>query len=511
MDMDSLLFGATFATALVFGLLLYLFSSKSYANLPPGPPRKLFSTLGSQGVGSTKPLWQRFDDLHHLYGPVVSTFQGKTVVIVLGTIKAATDLLEKRGRIYSSRPRNIMAGEILSGGMRGLGMPYGSRWRNWRSLMHAGMSIEASQNYKALQSIESKILLHDLINEPLQMAYRSHFTRFAASIAFCIGYGRRIRSLDDPLVVANSKVDECATQGKYIVESWPILLKLPRFMQWFRWDPEAQRKTETALFTSLMDDVRDQIKRGVAKPSIAKRGLEKQADFGLSDLETAYACSAPFTAGVTTTISVIDVFFLAMLHHPGIMRKAQVELDSVVGSSRMPDFEDAGSLPYIQAIIKESMRWRPIAPLAVPHNLIADDTYNSMYLPKDSTVVANLYSMSLDPEEFHRPDQFIPERYLEEGPHSNFYFGFGRRICPGMHIAQNSLLIILSRILWAFTISPVKDKNGRDVLPPVDSFEGGLVARPAPFVYGLTPRNEDIRALILEEWAKADEEGSSWL
>ncbi|KAF8176779.1 hypothetical protein BJ912DRAFT_696503 [Pholiota molesta] len=80
----------------------------------------------------------------------------------------------------------------------------------------------------------------------------------------------------------------------------------------------------------------------------------------------------------------------------------------------------------------------------------------------------------MDSEVFHHPHRFVPERYLEDGPHSNFYFGFGRRICPGMHVAQHSLFIIISRILWAFYISPVKDRNGADALPPIDNFLGGL-------------------------------------
>ncbi|KJA17919.1 hypothetical protein HYPSUDRAFT_169845 [Hypholoma sublateritium FD-334 SS-4] len=482
-------------------------SASQAANLPPGPRPRL---LGAQSAVSSVPLWNRFHALRKQYGHVASVYQGKTVVVVLGTIKAATDLLEKRGSIYSSRPRNIMAGEILSGGMRGLGMPYGARWRSWRSLMHAGMSGEASQRFKPLQTVEAAVLMRDLLKEDLPMARYSHFRRFSVSIAFCISYGRRIASLQDPMVLAQQQVDECSTQGQYIVEAWPILLKLPRFLQWFRWEPEAQKASDEKLYLSLMENVREDMREGVAQPSIAQRGLEKQADFGLSDLETAYALSAPFSAGVTTVTSTLDVFVLAMLHYPDTMRKAQAEIDAVVGSSRMPDFDDADALPYVRALISEVMRWRPIAPLGVPHSVIADDTYETMHIPKGSMVVANLYTMSKDEELFPSPEVFDPERYLAAGPHSTFYFGFGRRICPGMHVAQNSLFIIVSRMLWAFDIAPMCDPAGKPVLPLVDDFIGGLVIRPSPFVYDLNARSEEKKELIMTAAKEAEVHAAAW-
>ena len=95
-----------------------------------------------------------------------------------------------------------------------------------------------------------------------------------------------------------------------------------------------------------------------------------------------------------------------MLHYPDVQKKAQQEEDTVVGPSRMPDFTDMESLPYVMAVIKEvaryayhylgihrltvNIRWRPVAPTGFPHALVQDDTYNGYYLPKGATVYANI-------------------------------------------------------------------------------------------------------------------------
>ncbi|KAF8967353.1 cytochrome P450 [Flammula alnicola] len=329
--------------AALVAAVAYMVLYSQHKGLPPGPRQTFF---GSRKAVSALPPWKKFTALYKLYGPIVSFYQGQTgrrFVIsveytktlhqlypkVVGTIKAVTDLLEKREVAYTP-------------------------------LIHAGMSVEAAQNYKPLQSIESKIPLHDFLQEKDRTRYASHLRRFAVSIVLCVGYGRRVQSLDDSIIVANQKTDEClvSTPGRSIVESWQILLKLPLFLQWFRREPEAQRERDTELYLSLVNH-----------------------DFGLNDLETAYALSAPFGAGVGTTLVTLDVFFrqcyasfivcffnwlcsgtnpVPMLHYPEIMRKAQAEIDSVVGSSRLPDFDDDASMPYVQAIIKETMWFGPL-------------------------------------------------------------------------------------------------------------------------------------------------------
>lgn len=80
-----------------------------------------------------------------------------------------------------------------------------------------------------------------------------------------------------------------------------------------------------------------------------------------------------------------------MALHPDVQRKAQAELDAVVGLMRLPDFEDQRSLPYIEAIVKECLRWQNVFTLGLPHRLMQDDEYDGYYIPKGSIVLGNIW------------------------------------------------------------------------------------------------------------------------
>lgn len=140
---------------------------------------------------------------------------GPTPTILLGSAQAAWDLLEKRGAVYSSRPRFIMGGELLSGGMRGLMAPYGPFWRRWRKLLHGEFMQRQSETYRPIQSMESKVLMHDLITDP--GAFRRHLERYAASVIVTVTYGRRVEDVTtDEVVKMNAEAMDRLTSVKYV-------------------------------------------------------------------------------------------------------------------------------------------------------------------------------------------------------------------------------------------------------------------------------------------------------
>jgi len=265
----------------------------------------------------------------------------------------------------------------------------------------------------------------------------------------------------------------------------------------------------------LFDDVEARMKNGSIPDCLASQTISNRGQSGLTDLELAYAISSPFGAGIETTTSTLQTFVLAMLHFPAVMKKAQAELDSVIGSDRIPDFSDKDSLPYVNAVVSETLRWRPVAPLgAFPHAVTVDDDYHGMFIPKGSTVIANLFGMLHDPEMFPSPDAFLPERFLETSDSriQNFEvpFGFGRRQCPGMHLARNSLFINISRMLWAFDILPALSTDGKEVVPDSWNYTTGNTSKPVSFDCRFVPRNEKITARIEEEYQSAMEGLKSW-
>lgn len=176
------------------------------SQLPPGP--KVLKT-------GLKQPWRWFQELNKEYGDVVYMQLGPTPTIILGSAQAAWDLLEKRGAIYSSRPRFIMGGELLSNGMRGVMAPYGPFWRRWRKLLHSGFMQRQAESYRPIQGLESKVLMQDLVNSPED--FRRHLERYAASVIVTVTYGRRVKDVKTDVVVRrNAESMERLMLSKYV-------------------------------------------------------------------------------------------------------------------------------------------------------------------------------------------------------------------------------------------------------------------------------------------------------
>ncbi|TFY62175.1 hypothetical protein EVG20_g6798 [Dentipellis fragilis] len=484
-------------------------------NLPPGPPSGILGDHHLQ-VPDLEP-YKKFAEWAKQYGPIISFWFGRTPVIVLHSYQAATDLLDKRGEVYSSRPRSIIGQEILADNMRILGMAYGEKWRKMRKVQHSGLNEKYALNYREFQTLESTILIHELYQNP--NTFSARFQRFATSVVFSISYGKRIVNMDDPMVKdsreAANAFGSTLVPGRYVVESWPFLLWVPRPLQWFRWAQERRRKLDIKLYVGLFDQVKREMDEGVAKSSMSLQMCQDESLADMSEIELAYSAAAPFTAGIGTVSSVLDVFVLAMTLHPECTRRAQEELDAVVGVSRMPTFEDEDSLPYTRALVKETLRWRPVAPTAVAHSTTADDTYRGYHIPKGATVYGNLHAICHDEAVFPDPENFMPERFIgTQDPrlvNLELPYGFGRRICPGRHVANQSLFIVISRMLWSFNFSPYIDESGKKILPNPDVFTGGgLVRRPAPFKCHILPRDSDIEKVISAEAAQSTMSLKEW-
>lgn len=146
-----------------------------------------------------------FDRWRKQYGPIFSFKIGTKLAIVLNDIKATSDLLDNKGDIYSSRPRLVVAHDILSGGKRGLSAPYGDHWRRWRKLQHMGMNERASVYYREQQTLEAAIVLRDLLADGGN-GHDEILRRFVTSVVFGVSYGCRVRDLKtDKMVNYNYK------------------------------------------------------------------------------------------------------------------------------------------------------------------------------------------------------------------------------------------------------------------------------------------------------------------
>lgn len=179
----------------------------------------------------------------------------------------------------------------------------------------------------------------------------------------------------------------------------------------------------------------------------------------------------------------------------------------------MPTLDDMARLPYVRACVKETLRWHPAAILgAFPHSAVADDIYNGMRIPAGSIIMINIWSIHRDPARYPNPSVFDPERFIGDNTSSmesansinvsqrdHFGFGAGRRICPGMNVADRSMLLGVARIFWAFDVKPKKGAT----MPVQDDFEEGFVAIPKKFEVSVRPRSEEREQVVRREWEEA--------
>ncbi|OJT06167.1 O-methylsterigmatocystin oxidoreductase [Trametes pubescens] len=166
-------------------------------------------------------------------------------------------------------------------------------------------------------------------------------------------------------------------------------------------------------------------------------------------------------------------FILAMVKYPAAMRKAQAEIDGLTGGRRLPTPDDRPALPYVEAVLRECLRWTAPVPLGLPHRLMEDDVYQGRTIPKGTLIFANIWRMTRDPAVFVDPEAFIPERYLEvvddtiakkRDPWS-YVFGFGRRKCPGSHLADASLWLVMACMLATLDFEKATDASGNIIEP----------------------------------------------
>jgi cytochrome P450 len=251
--------------------------------------------------------------------------------------------------------------------------------------------------------------------------------------------------------------------GAWLVDWIPALDYLPDALAPWRKQAVTIRNQIMPFFLIFYDQMKERIKNGTAPECfIASLLTDKASHF--TEVEFSHIIGELITAGTETTATTLQWFFKAAVLYPESIKRAQEEIDRVVGPNRLPDWTDRPQLRYITALINELHRWATATPLAFFHATSEEDEYRGRNIPSGATVLANVYAIHNNPDYFPQPEKFIPERFLDQSipgarPEINhvghhFAFSVGRRECPGRNVADASLYIAISRILWAFNIKP---------------------------------------------------------
>ncbi|KAI0634877.1 CyP450 monooxygenase [Trametes polyzona] len=488
--------------------LTYWRSSNRKLPYPPGPPR--LPIIGNARDMPSRNAGVDYRALSDKYGDLVYLDVVGQPMLLLGTHEAAVDLLDKRSTIYSDR---IYSPVVDLGGFDWVltMIHYGAWWRRHRKAFHQFFSPNAIISLRPLQRKRVSHFLARLLETP--EAFTDHIRHLFAATIMHIAYGIDVAEEHDEYVTIVEKglaaFSNSLVPGKYIIELFPILRYLPGWLPGVRFKRElAQAKTLAHRLRNLpWKRTLDAIRKGSATPSMTTVLMERISTLG--DQEAAEeeivarnTVAVAYGAGADTTLSSIQALFLILASFPEAQRKAQAELDAVVGPSRLPDFDDQEALPYVAAVIKECLRWHAIVPLGIPHRLVEDDEYRGYHIPKGTLVISNIWAYSRNEKQYPDPEAFLPERFLKDGKlnpsildPAEFAFGYGRRICPGRYFAEASLFLIVSSVLHTLDVSAPLDANGQPV-----KLEGkmtaGVISYPEPFECVIKPRAPWAEALI---------------
>ena len=163
-----------------------------------------------------------------------------------------------------------------------------------------------------------------------------------------------------------------------------------------------------------------------------------------------------FIAGIDTTSSTVEWAMALLLHNPEKMVKAQDELEEVLGNNGKIQESDISKFHYLQAIVKETFRLYPPAPFLLPRKAVTDVEICGFIVPKNAQILINVWAMGRDLSIWPNPNSFMPERFLEHGIEFKgqdfelIPFGAGRRICPGLPLANRMVHLMLASLVHNF-------------------------------------------------------------
>ncbi|KAH8977577.1 CyP450 monooxygenase [Lactarius hatsudake] len=473
---------------------------------PPGP--KGYPIIGNLFDIPSVFIYKRFLEMsRELNSDIVHLQVFGFHLIACNSKGVADDLLDKRSSIYSDRPRMPMIVELMGFGWSLGFTPYNEWWKHSRQLFHKDFQPSAVPQFRPKMLKAAHGFLQRLLDSPEH--FQEHIQLMAGSTILDIAYGLDIRTSDDPYLKRAEEclqiLDTAANPGTFLVDIIPALKYVPEWVPGASFKRRARewRSVAERFYTIPFDSVKQSMTDGKAKSSFTSLALH---DITENDdrkyQEDLIKClgGTMYTSGTDMTVSLLLTFFLAMLMNPVAQDRAQEEIDRVVGTDRLPTFDDEPNLPFVSAMSKEAFRWQQVAPFAIPHRLMEDDVYNGYFLPKNTIVLGNAWAILHDDRLFPDPFAFEPERFTDPNVDPrvpaavDYAFGFGQRVCPGRWMAHSLVFIIVASVLSTFRIERAV-RDGR-VIEPSGSYTPGILASPEKFECTIKPRSREAEALV---------------
>lgn len=443
----------------IFWLVWILTSKDSHPPLPPGPP---YLPLVGNLLSLDPELHSYFATLAKTYGPITRLWLGKKLGILITSPALAREVLKLNDTTFANRDVPVAGEEATYGGNDIVWSPYGDQWRMLRKIcvreMLCNQTLDSVYSLRRKEIRNTVKYLYNHVGSPVNVGEQMFLT--VLNVITGMMWGGTVKAEDR---------EKLGAEFRQVINEMTGLLGMPNLSDFYpgltRFDLQGIKKKMTVLakkFDGIFETMIDQRR---------KMGGDENKDFlqFLLQLKDGGDSKTPFTmthlksllmdmvvGGTDTTSNAIEFALAEMMNQPHILKKAQQELETVVGKHNIVEESHINKLPYLYAIMKESLRLHPTLPLLVPHCPSESCVIGGYTVPKGARVFVNAWAIHRDPEIWEKPLEFWPERFIDSkwdysGNDFNYFpFGSGRRICAGTAMAERMFMFLLASLIHSF-------------------------------------------------------------
>ncbi|CAI0387664.1 unnamed protein product [Linum tenue] len=476
-----------FLTLLTLLLILAKLSNRRRrraAGLPPGP--KPWPIIGNLNLIGALPH-QSLHKLSQQYGAVLHLKFGSHPVVVVSSPAMAKQVLQTNDHLLAGRPMTAAGKHTTYNYSNVTWAPYGPYWRQGRKIyLHELFTSRRLESCEYVRVEERRAFLARLfsLRGGGEVVLKDHLSRFTLSVISRIVLGKKyFRDDDDEMNTVRDgsngrkKKDELVTLEEFqgMLDELFLLNGVLNIGDWIPWlgflDLQGyvrrmkdlkvkfdrfhgvvlEEHREAARVGGVGKDMVDHLLRLAEDPSLEVKINDDGVRGFIQDL---------IAGGTDTSATTVEWAMSELMKQPHLIHKANDELDAVVGRDRWVEEADLPRLPFINAIMKETMRKHPVAVLLAPHLALEDCTVSGYHVAKGTRVFINTWSMGRDPTVWAEPDEFRPERFLAAGRNKGIGvkgqsfellpFGSGRRMCPGYSLGLKMIESSLANLLHGF-------------------------------------------------------------
>ncbi|RDX61201.1 Geraniol 8-hydroxylase, partial [Mucuna pruriens] len=446
----------------VSAVTCYAWLKPKAQRLPPGPPSLPF--LGNL-LSLDPDLHTYFASLAQTYGPILKLQLGSKLGVVLTSPATAREVLKEHDTVFANRDVPAAGRAASYGGSNIVWTPYGPEWRMLRKVcvlkMLSNTTLDSVYDLRRNEVRKTVTYLHERVGSPVNVGEQAFLT--VMNVITNMMWGT---------AVEGAERGSLGAEFRELVAEMTQLLGKPNVSDFFpglaRLDLQGVEKEMKALvprFDGIFETMIGQ-RRNVEDGKTERNDF---LQFLLNLNEEGADSNVPLTithvkallmdmvvGGTDTSSNTIEFAMAEMMQNPKVMKRVQEELEVVIGKDNMVEESHIHKLPYLQAVMKETLRLHPVLPLLVPHCPSETTIVGGYTIPKGTRVFVNVWAIHRDSSIWEKPLEFDPTRFLNakwdfSGNDFNYVpFGSGRRICAGIAMAERTVLHLLATLVHLF-------------------------------------------------------------